>query len=140
VPPLRRRSAWTARSLPPSPASDVVCVTERAGVGFHSPHPDLTWNRRLYFWGNPCPAPIQGPAALIPCTGPVCYHLFLAGTRLGYGWGGNLSGDRGRECIKDTPHQAIEWGGAGKRGGDKGRGPAIFRGPVCPVTNSSQMA
>ena len=38
-------------------------------------------------------------------------------------WAGNAE--------KDTPPQAVEWGGAGKRAG----GPR-FRGPICPVTNS----
>ena len=32
-----------------------------------------------------------------PARGPSCYHLFLTGTSQGYGWGGGLSGDRGRE-------------------------------------------
>ena len=35
-----------------------------------------------------------------PGRAPVCYHPFSAGTRPGYGWGGGLSGDRGRECRK----------------------------------------
>ena len=56
-----------------------------------------------YFWGNPRPAPVRGPPALIPWTGPVSYHLFLTGTRLGYKWGGGLSWDRGRECRKRHP-------------------------------------
>jgi len=51
-----------------------------------------------YVSGKPSPAPVLGLPGFIPRTGPVCYHLFLTGTSLGYGWGGALSGDRGREC------------------------------------------
>ena len=59
-----------------------------------------------------------------PGRGPVCYHLFLTGTRLGYGWGGGLRGTGAGNAEKDTPPQAIEWGGAGKRvGGLRFSGP-----------------
>ena len=40
-------------------------------------------------------------------------------------------GTRAGNGKKDSPHQAIEWGGAGKRAGGR-----VFRGRVRPVTNS----
>jgi len=70
------------------------------GGGFSLARPRPYTGPGGYVSGNPCPAPVRSPPTLIPWTGPVCYHLFLTGTRLGYGWGGGLSGDRGRECGK----------------------------------------
>jgi len=88
-------SAWNVRRT-----GGVVFVTGRGRAGFHSPDPALTRGRGGYVSVNPYPAPVRGPPALIPWTGPRLYHLFLTGTPIGYGWGGGMRGDRGRECRK----------------------------------------
>jgi len=56
-----------------------------------------------YVSGDPRPAPIWGHPHSFPGRGPVCYHLFLTGTRLGYRWCGGMRGDRSRECRKRNP-------------------------------------
>jgi len=81
----------------------VVFVTGRGGAGFHSPDPALTRGRGGMFRVISTPPPSGAHPHSFPERGPVCYHLFLTGTRLGYGWGGGLSGDRGRECRKRHP-------------------------------------
>jgi len=83
--------------------SGVVFVTGRGGAGFHSPDPALTRGRGGYVSGNPRPAPVRGPPALIPSTGPRLLPAMFNGTCLGYGWGRGLSGDWGRECRKRHP-------------------------------------
>jgi len=82
---------------------DVVFVTGRGGAGFHSPDPALARGRGGMFWVIPALPPSGAHPQSFPGRGPVCYHLFLTGTRLGYGWGGGLSRDRGRECRKRPP-------------------------------------
>jgi len=77
-----------------------VSVTGRGGAGFHSSSPPLTRNPGGYFSGNHLPALSGAHSHAFPGRGPICYHLFLTGTRLGYEWGGGLSGDRGREWGK----------------------------------------
>jgi len=84
-------------------APRVVFVTGRGGAGFHSPDPALTRGRGGMFRVIPALPPSGAHPHSFPGRGPVCYHLFLTGTRLGYGWGGGLSGDRGRECRKRHP-------------------------------------
>jgi len=81
----------------------VVFVTGRGGAGFHSAGPALTRGRGGIFRVIPAPPPPGAYPHSFPGRGPVCYHPFLAGTRPGYGWGGGLSGDRGRECRKRHP-------------------------------------
>ena len=44
----------------------LVFVMGRGGAGFHSPDPALTRGRGGYVSGNPRPAPVRGPPALIP--------------------------------------------------------------------------
>ena len=48
------------------------------------------------------------------------------------GGAGARAGTGAGNAEKDTPPQAVEWGGAGKRAG----GPS-FRGPVRPLTNTT---
>ena len=99
--------------------SGLVFVTGRGGAGFHSPGPTLTRGAAgwvftpqappLHGAGGgisrviPAPPPPGAHPHSFPGRGPVCYHPFLAGTCPGYGWGGGLSGDRGRECRKRHP-------------------------------------
>jgi len=73
----------------------------------------------------PAPPPCGVHPPSLPLWGPVCYHLFLTGTSLGYGWGRALSGERGRECRKRHPilGRCVEWGGV------KGRGTLFLRAP-----------
>ena len=86
---------WDARRVK---AEQLVFVTGGGGAGLHSPRPALTRRLGGIFWVIPT-APLLGAHAdLFPGQGPVRYHPFLTGTRPGYGWGGGLSGDRGREC------------------------------------------
>jgi len=85
-------------------AQRIVFVTGRGGTGFHSPGPALTRGRGgAIFRVITAPPPPGAHPHSVPRRGPVCYHPFLAGTRPGYGWGGGLSGDRGRECRKRHP-------------------------------------
>jgi len=81
-------------------------------AGFHLSGPALTWPTRTY-----------------SLDGPVCYHPFLMETRLGYGWGWDLSGDRAGNAKKDTPPQPVEQGKVGKMAGG-----SRFSGP-CPPRN-----
>jgi len=86
------------------------------------------------FPGNASTAPVPGPAALIPCTGPVCYHLFLTGTRLGDWVGRGLERGPGQGMQKKTPRPRP------LRGAGRGKGPRahLFRRHVRPVTTSSE--
>jgi len=79
----------------------------------------------------PAPAPSGGHPQSFPGWGPVCYHLFLKGTRQGYQLGGGPSADSGRECRKRHPAP----GGRAGCGGAKGRG-RCFSGPRPPVMNN----
>jgi len=97
-----------------------------------------------YFSGNPRPAPVRGPPALIPWTGPrllppifdgdgatFVTTYFWRGPVWGMGGAGAWAGTGAGNAEKDNPPQAVEWGGAGKRAGAR-----VLRGPVRPVTNS----
>ena len=106
----------------------LVFVTGRGGAGFHSPDPALKRGRGGMFRVIPALPPSGAHPHSFHGRGPVCYHLFLTGARLGYGWGGGLRGDRGRECRKRHPAPGRSVG----RGGEKGRGPAFFRAPSAP--------
>jgi len=108
--------------------SRVVFVTGRGGAGFHSPDPALKRGRGGMFRVIPALPPSGAHPHSFPGRGPVRYHLFLTEARLGYGWGGGLRGDRGRECRKRHPAPGRSVG----RGGEKGRGPAFFRAPSAP--------
>jgi len=81
----------------------VVFVTGRGGAGFHSPDPTLTWGQGGWFRVIPAPPPSGVGPHSFPGPGPVCYYVFVTGTRLGYRWGRGLSVDRGRECRKRHP-------------------------------------
>jgi len=105
-----------------------VFVTGRGGAGFHSPDPALKRGRGGMFRVIPALPPSGAHPHSFPGRGPVCYHLFLTGARLGYGWGGGLRGDRGRECRKRHPAPGRSVG----RCGEKGRGPAFFRASSAP--------
>jgi len=94
---------------------NLVFVMGRGGASFHSADSALSRGRGGMFQVIPGPCPCGAHPHSFPGWGPICYHLFLTGTHLGYGWGGGLSGDRGREFQKDTPPPAVEWGGAGKK-------------------------
>ena len=77
-----------------------VFVTGRGGAGFHSPDSALTRGRGGIFRVIPALPPSGAHPPSFLARGPVRYPLFLTGTRLGYGWGGSPSGDRGSECRK----------------------------------------
>ena len=57
----------------------IVFITGRGGAGFHSPDPALTRGWRGYVSGNPRPAPVRGPPALISWTGPRLLPLIFNG-------------------------------------------------------------
>jgi len=99
----------------------------RGGAGFHLPDTALTRGWLGMFRVIPALPPSGAHTHSFPGRGPVCDHQFFTETCLGYGWGGGLSGDRAGNAEKDTPPQAVEWGGAGKRAG----GPR-FSGPLPP--------
>ena len=110
-------------------------VTGRGGAGFHSPGPALTPGWGGYFSGNPRPAPTRGPPALIPWTGPrLLPHIFNR-DQSGVWVGRGPEGAQGQGMPKKTPHPR-PLSGAGR---GKGPGAGVFRGPVRPVTNSSNI-
>ena len=78
----------------------LVFVTGRGRAGFHSSDSTHTRGRGGMFQVIPAPPPSGAHTHSFPGRGPVCYDLFLTGTRLGYGWAVGLSGKRGRECQK----------------------------------------
>jgi len=81
----------------------VVFVTGRGGGAFHSPDPALTQGRGGYVSGNPRPAPVRGPPALIPWTGPHLLPPIFNGDPSGAWVGQGPEGDRGRGCRERHP-------------------------------------
>jgi len=86
--------------LRPKPYTHNHTPSVRCGVGrvFTRQTPPLHGSGGGMFRVIPAPPPSGVRPHLFPGRGPVFYHLFLTGTRLGYAWGVGLSGDRGREC------------------------------------------
>jgi len=112
----------------------VVFVTGRGGAGFHAPDPALTRGRGGYVSGNHRPAPVRGPPALIPWTGPRLLPPIFNRDPSGVwvGWGPERG--QGQGMPKKTPRPR-PLSGAGR---GKGPGARVFRGPVRPVTDSIQ--
>ena len=94
-------------------------VRGRGRAGFHSPAPFKCAGGDI-FWVIPIPPQSGARPSSFPGRVPICHHQIVTGTRLGGGWGGGLSGDRGRECQKYPPPWAIGWGR------EKGRRPWFF--------------
>ena len=117
------------------PPSSVVFVTGRGGAGFHSPDPALTRGRGGYVSGNPRPAPVRGPPALIPWTGPSLLPPIFNGDLSGV-WVGRVP-ERGQG--QGMPKKASRPRPLSRAGRGKGPGARVFRGPVRPVTNSSHL-
>jgi len=117
----KNQTPWVHRKSLPLLAPSVRCGAGRGGFSRARPRP-YTGPGGGMFQVIPAPPLSGGRPHWFPGRGPVCYHLFLTGTRLGSAWGGGLSGDRGRECRKRHPAPG-RWVG---RGGEKGRGPAFF--------------
>ena len=111
----------------------LVFVTGRGGAGFHSPDPALKRGRGGYVWGNPRPAPVRGPPALIPWTGPGLLPPIFNGDPSGVWVGRGPERGQGQGMPKKAPRPR-PLSGAGR---GKGPGAGVFRGPVRPVTNSS---
>ena len=111
---------------------EVVFVTGRGGAVFHSPEAALTLCRGGYFLCNPRPAPVRGPPALIPWTGPRLLPPIFNGDPSGVWVGRGLERGQGQGMPKKTPCPRP------LRGAGRGKGPGarVFRGPVRPVTNS----
>jgi len=109
----------------------LVFVTERGGAGFHSPDPALTLGRGGYVAGNPRPAPVRGPPALIPWTGPRLLPPIFNGDPSGVWVGRGPERGQGQGMPKKTPRPR-PLSGAGR---GKGPGARVLRGPVLPVTN-----
>ena len=116
-----------SRLVPPS-------VRYRAGLGgFSLARPRPYTGPGGYVSGNHRPAPIRGPPALIPWTGPrlltTIFNADPSGVWVGPGPDrGQVQGMR-TKIPRPRPLSAAgcgQWPGAG-----------IFRGPVRPVTNSS---
>jgi len=102
----------------------------RGGFSLARPRPYMGPGRVLS--GNPRPAPVRGPAALIPCMGPRLLPRIFNGDPAGVWVGRGLELGEGQGMPKKTPHP---WplSGAGR---GKGPGARVFRGPVRPVTDS----
>jgi len=88
------------------------------------------------FSGNRRPAPVRGPAALIPCTGPRLLPPIFTGDPSGVWVGLGLERGQGQGIRKKTPRPR-PLSGAGR---GKGPGARVFWGPVRPVTNSTDSA
>ena len=107
-------------------------VIGRGGAVFHLPDPTLTWGRGGYFSGNHCPAPIRGPPALIPWTGPRLLPPIFSRDP-SEGWvGQGLEPGQG-QGIPQKRRRPRPLSGVGR---GKWPGACFFRGPVRPVTNS----
>jgi len=109
-----------------------VFVTGWGGTGFHSPDPALTRVWGGYVSGNHRPAPVRGPPALIPWTGPRLLPPIFNGDPSGVWVGRGPERGQGQGMPKKTPRPR-PLSGAGR---GKGPGAHVFRGPVRPVTNS----
>jgi len=137
LPSGRSHSFWLVQfAWPLEPrlcVSLLVFVTGRGGAGFHSPDPALTRGRGGYVSGNPRPAPVRGPPALIPWTGPRLLPPIFNGDPSGVWVGRGPERGQGQGMPKKTPRPR-PLSGAGR---GKGPGARVFRGPVRPVTNSS---
>jgi len=114
--------------------STLVFVTGRGGAGFHSPDPALTRGRGGYVSRNHRPAPVRGPPGLISSTGPRLLPPIFNGDPSGVWVGRGPERGQGQGMPKKTPRPR-PLSGAGR---GKGPGARVFRGPVRPVTNSTQ--
>jgi len=76
-----------------------LCPSGEKGF-FADASPARTRSRGGIFQVIPAPSLSGAHAHSFAGLGPICYHVFLTGTGLGYEWGGGLSGDRGREGRK----------------------------------------
>jgi len=86
-----------------------------------------------YVSGNPRPAPVRGPPAVIPWTGPCLLPPIFNRDPSGvWVWRGPERG-QGQGMPKKTPRpRPLSGAGRGKRLGAR-----LFRGPVHPVMNST---
>jgi len=100
----------------------LVFVTGRGGAGFHSPDPALTWGREGYVSRNPRPAPVKGPPALIPWTGPRLLVRVFNGDPSGV-WVGRWP-ERGQ--WQRMPNKTPRSRPLSVAGREKGRGPRFF--------------
>ena len=105
-------------------------VMGRDGAGFHSPDPALTRGRGVYVSGNARPAPVRGPPALIPWTGPRLLPPIFNGDPSGVWVQRGPERDRGRECRKMHPAPGPRQLSRAGRG--KGQGALVVWGPVPP--------
>jgi len=86
-----------------------------------------------YVSRNPRPAPVWGPPALIPCTGPRLLPPIFNRDPSGVWVGRGPERGQGQGMPKKTPRPRPFSGAV--RG--KGPGARVFRDPVRPVTNST---
>ena len=103
----------------------------RGGFSLARPHPYT--GPGGYVSGNPRPAPVRGPPAIIPWTGPRLLPPILNGDPSGVWVGRGPERGQGHGMPKKTPRPSA-LSGAGR---GKGPGARVFQGPVRPVTNSS---
>ena len=108
-------------------------VTGRGGAGFALGGPATTQARGAYFVPFPRPAPVRGPATLIPWTGP---HFSLpkiygglSGAWLGWGLGRGQGVEKGKNTPRPRP---VSGPGRGISPGAR-----VLWGPGGPVTNTS---
>jgi len=88
-----------------------------------------------YVLRNPRPAPLGGPRALIPWTGPRLLPPIFNGDPSGVCVGRGPERPQGQGMPKKAPPPR-PLSGAGR---GKGPGARVFRGPVRPVTNANRM-
>jgi len=116
-----------------APLAYLVFVIGRGGVSFPSPDPALTRGQGEYVSGNPRPAPVRGPPALIPWTGPHLLPPIFNRGRSGVWVGRGPERGQGQGMPEKAPRTRPL---SGARQGI-GSGAGVFRAPVRPVANSA---
>jgi len=84
-------------------ASGLVFVTGRSRAGFHSPDHALTRGQEGYVLDKPSPAPIRGPPAHIPWTGPRPLPAIFNGDPSGVWVGRGPERGQGQGIAKKAP-------------------------------------
>jgi len=111
----------------------LVFVTGRGRAGIDLLDPALNQGRGGTFSGNPCPAPVRGPPALMPLTGPRLLPPIFNGDPSGVWVRRGPERGQGLGIPKKAPRPRP----FSRVGRGKGLGAHIFEGPVRPVTNST---
>ena len=100
-------------------------VTGRGRAGFHSQGPAVARAGGDILRVVPAPSLVRGESPLIPWTGPCIAPPIFNGGPAGE-WAGQEAGARNPKKRHPAP------GRLAGRGGERGRGPAVFGAPEAP--------